>query len=122
MLAVASLSIPASLAAGTSDICSMACCVREGHCCCSPHHSSVKRQLSDGRPRIGESYLTASCPDGCAGAVRSSNLLFLDHLRNGAQQTFGDEPPFFLEPIIVVNNSIKAGSSSPRAPPVSSTI
>jgi len=68
------------------------------------------------------SDLTASCPEGCAVAVRSSNLLFRDHLRTGAQQAFGDKLPIFLDPVIAVHNSIEAGSSSPRAPPVSSTI
>jgi hypothetical protein len=122
MLAFASLSIPASLAAGTSDVCSMACCVREGQCCCRPHHASVKRQASDGRPRISESYLASTCPEGCAAAVRSLKLLSRGHLRNGAQQAFGDELPIFLAPVIAIHNSIEAGSSSSRAPPVSSTI
>jgi hypothetical protein len=115
-------SAPLALAFQEPDVCSMACCVREGQCCCRPHHASVKRQASDGRLRISESYLTASCPEGCAAAVRSSKLAFRGHLRNCAQHAYGDELPIFLAPDIAIHNSIEAGSSSSRAPPVSSTI
>ena len=122
ILLIGAVSAPISLAAQTADACGMACCIREGFCCCNPHHASVKRQASDGKPRISEFILTASCPEGCAVGVRSSKLPFRSHLRNGAPQTLGDEPqPIFPEPVIAVHSSIESGSFPPRAPPIPST-
>ncbi len=121
-LLIGAVSAPIALATRTADACGMACCVKDGFCCCSPHHASVKGQGSNDKPRISEAELSASCPEGCAPAGRFSNLLLRGHLRAGAQKVFGDEPPIFLEPVIAVHNFIEAGSSSPRAPPFSSTI
>ncbi|MEK6285571.1 MAG: hypothetical protein AABO57_07510 [Acidobacteriota bacterium] len=117
-LLIAAVSAPIVLATQTADECGMACCVKDGYCCCNPHHASVKGQVSDDKPRISEAELFASCPEGCAPTGRFSNLLLREHLRAGAQQAFADEPPVtFLERVVAVRDLIDGGSSAPRAPP-----
>ncbi len=121
-LLAAAVSAPITLATQTADQCAMACCVKEGYCCCNPHHASVKGQISDDKPHISEPELSASCPEGCATAVRPSNLLLRSHLRTGAPQAFADEPPvMFLEQVVAVRDPVDCGSSPPRGPPSSST-
>jgi len=121
-LLIAAVSAPITLATQTADACGMACCVKDGYCCCSPHHASVKGQVSDDKPRISEAELFASCPESCAPAGRFSNLLLRNHLRAGAPKAFADEPPVpFLEHVVDVRDLVDSGSSAPRAPPASST-
>ena len=101
----------------------MACCVKEGFCCCNPHHASVKGQVSDDKPRLNEPDLSASCPEGCAPSARFSNLLLRHHLLAGAQQVIVDKPPvIFLDDVVAASDLVNSGSSTPRAPPVSSKI
>jgi hypothetical protein len=122
-LLIAALSAPIALAAHTADACGMACCVKEGFCCCNPHHASVKGQVSDDKPRVTEADLSASCPEGCVPTGRSSNLLLRSQLLAGAQQIFSDEPSvLFLDEVVPASDLVNSGSSTPRAPPVSSKI
>src|SRR6185503_12303799 len=88
-LLVAAFATPATLASQTSDACGMVCCVRDGFCCCIPHRASVKGQIPDNRPRLSEAELVSSCPESCAPAGRSSNLL-RNHFRAGAPLIFSD--------------------------------
>jgi hypothetical protein len=119
-LLAAAVAAPTILATQTADACGMACCVKDGFCCCTPHRASVKGQVSDNRPRISEEELVSSCPEGCAPAGRFSNLLLRNHLRAGAPQTFSDEPPVtFLEQFLAIRDLIDGGSCAPRAPPTS---
>jgi len=111
------------LATQTADACSMTCCVNEGFCCCSPHHASVKGQISDEKPRITEAELFASCPEGCAIAGRFSNLLLRSQLIAGAAQAIVDERPIkFFNHIVFVRDPVDSGSSASRAPPATSTL
>ena len=120
---IAALSAPLTLATQTADECGMACCVKDGFCCCSPHHASVKGQVSDDQPRISEAELFAPCPEGCAPSGRFGNQLLRNHLGTGAPQPFVDEPPvMFPEQVVVVHDPVDSGSSTPRAPPSSSII
>jgi hypothetical protein len=122
-LLTAAVAAPIALAAQTADQCGMACCVKDGYCCCSPHHASVKGQVSDDKPHIGESELSASCPESCAPAGRFSSLLLREHLLAGAQQVFVDEPSLiFLDQFVVYRDPVDSDSSTPRAPPFSSAI
>ena len=121
-LLIAAVSAPITLATQSADACGMACCVKDGYCCCSPHHASVKGQVSDDKPRISEAELFASCPEGCALAGRFSSLILRELLRAGAVQAFDDGPPVtFLEHVVAVLDLVDSGSSAPRAPPISST-
>lgn len=119
-LLIAAVATPTTLAAQTADACGMACCVKDGYCCCSPHHASVKGQVSDDKPHISESEVFARCPEGCAPAGRFSNLILRNHIRAGAPQTFSDEPPErLLEHVVAIRDLVDDGSSAPRAPPSS---
>ena len=119
-LLIAAVAAPVVLAAKTADACGMACCVKDGFCCCSPHHLSVKGQIADGKPRITEVDLSAPCPEGCTPAARFSNLLLRHHLLAATHQVLVDEPSLiFVEGIITASDLLNAGSSTPRAPPSS---
>jgi hypothetical protein len=122
-LLIAAVSSPIALATQTADVCGMACCVKEGRCCCNPHHASVKGQIADDKPRIGESELSAACPESCATAVRSANLFLSQHLRPGAQHVvIGKPASICLVQPIAIRDLVGAGASTPRAPPSSLTI
>src|SRR5690242_4909126 len=91
VLFIAAVSAPIAFATQSADSCGMACCIKEGHCCCSPHHASVKGQIKDDKPRIGELELSASCPESCTLTTRFSKLVLRDpsnaaprHLAEGA--------------------------------------
>src|SRR5262249_61739429 len=65
------------LLANEPDVCGMACCVAEGHCCCAKRKHFVKGHVpgADGKPVISENKLKASCPLPCAQAASSFNHL-----------------------------------------------
>ena len=95
----------------------MACCVKDGYCCCSPHHASVKGQISDEKPRISEDEFVASCPESCALSGRFSSLLLRNHVRAGALQVYYGATVTFLEHAVGYRDIVITGSSTPRAPP-----
>src|SRR6185503_9061950 len=115
-LFVAAISAPTILATQTADACGMACCVKDGVCCCTPHRASVKGQVSDDKPRISE-VNAKSCPEGCAPAGRFSNSLLRNHLHSGVTQTFCEQRLAFLEHIDTFRSLVQDGSFAPRAPP-----
>ncbi|MBO0726611.1 MAG: hypothetical protein J2P52_13495 [Blastocatellia bacterium] len=67
-LLLSCLSPALRLMANEPDVCGMACCVAEGHCCCAKRKHFVKGHVpgEDGRPAILENELKASCPLRCA--------------------------------------------------------
>ena len=69
-LLFSSLSPALALSVSQQDICEMACCVAEGHCCCATRKPWVKGQKPDDRPIIEQIEITA--PSGCLGAPPSS--------------------------------------------------
>jgi hypothetical protein len=122
-LLIAAVSGPVTLAAQTADACGMACCIKEGFCCCNPHHATVKGRVSDENPHLSQADLSASCPQGCAQTARFSNQLFRHHLQTSAQQLVADEPSIvFIEELVAASDLFSSGSSGPRAPPVSSNL
>jgi hypothetical protein len=122
-LLIAALSPGIALATQTADTCGMVCCINQGRCCCNPHHASVKGQISDNKPRISEARVSASCPEGCATGVRSSNVLLREHLRTGPQKVIIAEPAAISRnQVVVIRDPVDSGPSAPRAPPYSSTI
>jgi hypothetical protein len=95
----------------------MTCCVKEGYCCCSPRHASVKGQVSDEKPHISEAELVASCPEGCALSGRFSSLLLRNQVRAGTLQVYSGPTVIFLEHAVGYRDVVISGSSTPRAPP-----
>src|SRR5260370_6920661 len=77
-LLVSWVSASAALAAKSPDVCSMSCCVEEGHCCCTPHHAYVKGQGPDGRDTVAQASLSSTCPNGCTTSQSISRFSFAD--------------------------------------------
>jgi hypothetical protein len=112
------LSAPVSLAAYSPDICSMACCVNEGHCCCKPSHKYVEGQLPDGSDNINAAQFSAACPEGCAAPQASSKLLLRDSARTASKHVYSSSSDLIhSHSPILATKSIESGPSSPRAPP-----
>ena len=74
LLATGSISAQASLLTRSVDACSMACCVEQGHCCCSPRHANVREVLRPGQTSIESPLISSPCPDGCARSQAVNNL------------------------------------------------
>lgn len=78
-LLMALLAVPVSasvtLATDSSDVCSMSCCVNEGHCCCSPQRSRVKQLARSDRESIEIAQADQQCPDRCAVLRASTSSL-----------------------------------------------
>jgi len=72
------MSVSAALAAQSPDVCSMTCCIQEGHCCCTPHHAYVKGQGPDGRDAFVQATVTSTCPGGCTTSQSISRVSFDD--------------------------------------------
>src|SRR6185503_11612198 len=117
-LLIAAVAAPITLAIQTSDACGMTCCVKEGHCCCSPRHARVEGERPDGRSHFNQAELSSACPNDCsAGPVTARSFArelqpsLVPHSTDGAApfpESSNSCPPY-------------AGpgrdSSSPRGPP-----
>ena len=117
-LLAAPISAMASLAIGSSAICSISCCVKEGHCCCSPQRARVKQVTDSERRSIENAEVDNQCPGECA-LLRASSSFFRDPARGAHPALVASvsisirsyDPP-------ISHNLVELGSSSPRAPPV----
>ena len=120
-LLVGSTSASISLASISSDACAMACCIEEGHCCCSPPRASVKGQSHDG-PSFNEAKVTAPCPEGCTNPTTSSKTIARVALRAASHSVvFSESTIIRSEQIISDQFSVDLDSSSPRGPPLNFT-
>ena len=118
-LAVCWASGSATLAADSPDVCSMSCCVKEGHCCCSPRHAYVEGQLPDGRDSVGQLSLSAPCPGGCTTSRVSPRFPQGDDGRAATARLDLYERPVLNDDAIPARHTAdEAGPSNPRAPPV----
>ncbi|MGA9767413.1 MAG: hypothetical protein WBV94_00115 [Blastocatellia bacterium] len=112
------MSAPISLAAYSPDVCSMACCINEGYCCCKPHHRYVEGQLPDGSDQINTAQFSTACPEGCAAPQSSAKLLLRDSARTANSLVFSSASVLvYSHSTILTTKSIETGPSSPRAPP-----
>ena len=117
-LLIGSISAPVALASSASNVCSMACCVEEGHCCCSPARASVKGRASDGRPSLSETEILAACPEGCANSTASTNLLMRTAIRAARCSVVLSAPATVCSEQIATDHlSIDLDSSPLRGPP-----
>src|ERR1044072_7045230 len=120
-LLVCSTSASISLASVSSDACAMACCIEEGHCCCSPPRASVKGQSHDG-PSFNEADVTAPCPEGCTNPTTSSKTIARVALRAPSQPVvFSESTTIRSEQSISDQLSVDLDSSPPRGPPLNFT-
>ena len=118
LLAVGSISAQASLLTRSVDACSMACCVEQGHCCCSPRHSNVRELLRPGQTSIESPSISTQCPDGCAGSQAVNNLFARDTRDVGGQSAdlLGSALPGSQQRAVAIS-AVFVEDSSPRAPP-----
>jgi len=117
------LSVPASLAAIEPDVCSMECCVTQGHCCCTPHHARVKGEIPGDRDEITEpSELTSPCPSKCAATLTTSQTLSREVARTQIRHVeFSPAAPPQRRAVHFTPDFPGLRQSPPRAPPVSLT-
>jgi len=112
---------PLTLALQESGTCAMTCCLRESQCCCRSKRAAANPDL-DRNVRGRDADLRTSCPQGCTGAIRSSNL-YKGHLRNsGDDHLLEEQPALFSDLVFQICSSIRLSSASPRAPPASSKV
>jgi hypothetical protein len=101
-----------------TNTCAMACCVAEGHCCCIPSKSSVKRGANDKGASFAQKVVSKSCPDGCAPSqtqLKIQSRLFARHKSHQAGLIEYIEFP--ASTAIVKINAVIIDSAPPRAPP-----
>jgi hypothetical protein len=112
------LSAQISLVSNSPDVCSMACCVKEGHCCCNPRRASVEGQAPDGKPTWAETEVVSPCPEGCANSTASFSLGTKEALRPANRLADFSRPVVCdLRPTFIAPLYVNVSSSPPRAPP-----
>ena len=118
LLAAGSISVQASLLTRSVDACSMACCVEQGKCCCSPRHANVREVLRPGEITVESPTISTQCPDGCAGSQVVSNLFVRDtrDSRGSSTDLLGSALPASQQDPIAVS-AVLVKDSPPRAPP-----
>jgi hypothetical protein len=105
-------------AADSGDVCAMACCIRDGYCCCSPRRAHVQGETTDGRAHISSARVSAECPEGCSKLQSGSYFPLRDSLRaNNHHLEELQTASHSLRHIRVIPNSFEFACSTPRAPP-----
>jgi hypothetical protein len=118
-LLVGALSAPVALAVSPADdVCTMACCVEQGHCCCKPRHALVEGQATDGKPHFTDNQVAAPCPPDCAGSPASSPS-FTRQALDGVGHRAEDVTASTAHLPLPISKSLTATreTSAPRAPP-----
>lgn len=116
-------SLQAAVISYSPDVCSMACCVQEGHCCCSPPRASVAGQRSDDNPHFTQADLSSPCPNECTAPYLSSSSRLQPLVRHNYHQVdFCASPVVYSERFSETHNSITSQPSAPRGPPVLSSL
>jgi hypothetical protein len=112
---------PISLAAhADDDVCSMACCIADGHCCCQPRRASVKGKPRDSRPEFANAELSKPCPEGCIVSRVSTNIFSRASTQTSAHPfTLIAAVAAFSQSSLSTHDDFCLTSSPPRAPPFS---
>jgi len=120
-LLIGALSTPVILATQSADECGMACCVKDGFCCCNPHHATVKGKVTEDGPRFNDANLFAPCPQGCAPAIEYARQIIRLQQRTAIPQALRAESNIhFIEHVVPRYDCLASTSRTPRAPPSSS--
>ena len=119
LLAAGSISAQASLLTRSLDACSMACCVEQGHCCCSPRHANVREVLRPGEINVESPLISTPCPDGCAGSLPVTKLFARDtrDISGQSEDLLGSALPESQQHAITVS-AVVIEDSPPRGPPI----
>lgn len=111
--------LPVALLAQEPDVCSMECCVAEGHCCCASQKLWVEGQDHSGIREIGSTEIESSCP--CPATPPANAKVFSRQIPQTLwHETAANQPP----PLIGHQHSSGYSSlhfspKSTRAPPAS---
>jgi hypothetical protein len=110
---------PVALAGNSSgDVCAMACCVEQGHCCCKPTHAFVEGQTPDGKPRIAGTEIAVPCPEDCATRSTASPVFTRQALRPvAARLARRAAPPTYSPQSASPALATVSAATAPRAPP-----
>jgi hypothetical protein len=108
----------ASIAIASSDVCSMSCCISEGHCCCTPRHARVAGEITGGQARIAQAELSRRCPAECA-AGRTSTPSFARQLQSAppAHDANAEAAAIARSRAVYAINGSYSEVASPRGPP-----
>jgi hypothetical protein len=113
------VSASVALTISSADVCTMACCIEEGRCCCKPRHAFVEGQAGDGKPRFAANEIAAPCPPDCAGSSTSSPSFPRTALGPAAHPIIDAVAPTARLPLLVSQSLAAAcDATAPRAPPV----
>src|SRR5436853_6483264 len=113
------IAAPVALASRSpDDVCTMACCVEEGHCCCKPRRAFVEGQRPDGKPRIAATEMATPCPEDCTAPSTASPLFTRQTLRP-ADHRIDRVAASLMHLLLIVSKSLAVSSvaTAPRAPP-----
>ena len=116
---IGALAAPTALAMQTEEnVCAMACCITEGHCCCKAKKAFVKGQNHDGKLSFTKAELAKPCPENCTNSSASAKRFSRDALRTHvihlilfATVVTASQPPPGLK------DAAHYADLSPRAPP-----
>jgi hypothetical protein len=116
---IGSLAAPTMLASQTDEnVCAMACCITEGHCCCKVKKAFVKGQNHDGKISFTKTEIAKPCPENCANSSASAKTQSRDlsrqhvtHLILFATVVTSSQPP------PITKDLFDLAALSPRAPP-----
>jgi hypothetical protein len=115
------IAAPIALAGNSSDeVCTMTCCVEQGHCCCKPSHAFVEGQTPDGKPRIARTEIAVPCPEDCAAQSTASPVYARQALRPANHRIARLAAPSTRLPLITGSAlALTIAAIAPRAPPAS---
>ena len=119
VLLFGAMAAPVALAGSSpDDVCTMACCVAEGYCCCKPRHAFVEGQTLDGKPRIAAAEVAAPCPQDCAAPSTTSPSFARQALRP-ADHHLDDLAASVMHspPAVSPSLATACAATAPRAPP-----
>ncbi|MCI0489887.1 MAG: hypothetical protein L0229_25120 [Blastocatellia bacterium] len=118
MLVAGWASTPAALINGPPPVCSMACCIEEGFCCCNPAQPYIEGRIPQDEQRIYGEQIANTCPDGCATPQSSNFPVSRDTARAAAHTDFSIPVVSKQKPLQFIRGPVERGPSSPRSPPL----
>ena len=124
-LLVGTVSGPVWLVTQGSDICSMACCVKTGSCCCVAGRADLDTSSRDQSPGVGAPQSTP-CGESCTTSILSAKLTRRPHFRVASHHPiiydrpgicWYDQPVLCCEEVVTLQKAIESRGCSSRAPP-----
>jgi hypothetical protein len=124
-LLVGTVSGPVWLVTQSSDTCGLACCVKEGSCCCLARRPGVDPTSHDLSVVVG-APLSTPCGKSCTTSILSAKLTRRSHLRAAGHHPFIYDRPgiccddrlvISCEEVVTFQKAIESRGCPPRAPP-----